>query len=144
MSRPVCNHGGLSDSGYLASALQPRWSIDAELGSRFLANRLETGVRLITTAASMKTAMMRGSPTTTYSINIWELIINPNINDMRWQPVAVWDAYLRYKIGKNLTAELVGSNLTNRYYLDPMSRSYLPAPGRTIRIGDNWKMVMIN
>ena len=50
---------------------------------------------------------------------------------MRWQPVA----YLRYKIGKNLTAELVGSNLTNRYYLDPMSRSYLPAPGRTIRIG---------
>jgi putative receptor protein len=42
---------------------------------------------------------------------------------------------LRYKIGKNLTAELVGSNLTNRYYLDPMSRSYLPAPGRTIRIG---------
>ncbi|WP_346348911.1 hypothetical protein [Neisseria elongata] len=42
---------------------------------------------------------------------------------------------MRYKIGKNLTAELVGSNLTNRYYLDPMSRSYLPAPGRTIRIG---------
>ena len=39
------------------------------------------------------------------------------------------------QIGKNLTAELVGSNLTNRYYLDPMSRSYLPAPGRTIRIG---------
>lgn len=43
--------------------------------------------------------------------------------------------YLRYKIGKNITAELVGTNLTDRYYLDPLSPSYMPAPGRTIRIG---------
>ena len=54
---------------------------------------------------------------------------------MRWQPVAVWDAYLRYKIGKNLTAELVGSNLTNRYYLDPMSNVPAPGPGRTVTFG---------
>ena len=54
---------------------------------------------------------------------------------MRWQPVATWDAYLRYKIGKNLTAELVGTNLGNRYYLDPINPTHMPAPGRTIRIG---------
>ena len=54
---------------------------------------------------------------------------------MRWQPVAVWDAYLRYKIGKNLTAELVGSDLTNRYYLDPMSNVPAPGPGRTVTFG---------
>ncbi|UOP01396.1 TonB-dependent receptor [Kingella potus] len=29
---PACNHGGVSDSGYLASAIQPRWSVDADLG----------------------------------------------------------------------------------------------------------------
>jgi len=34
-----------------------------------------------------------------------------------------------------LSAELTGSNLADRYYLDPMSRSYMPAPGRTLRIG---------
>lgn len=135
MNRPVCNHGGLTDSGYLASALQPRWSIDAELGSRFLANRLETGVRLHYHSRVYENRN-----------DAWQAFYDtfnqymgsnhkPQHNDMRWQPVAVWDAYLRYKIGKNLTAELVGSNLTNRYYLDPMSRSYLPAPGRTIRIG---------
>ncbi|UOP01397.1 TonB-dependent receptor [Kingella potus] len=54
---------------------------------------------------------------------------------MRWQPVTVVDAYLRYKISKNLSAELVGTNLTDRYYLDPLSRSYMPAPGRGIRLG---------
>lgn len=43
--------------------------------------------------------------------------------------------YLRYKIGKNITAELVGTNLTDRYYLDPLSPSYMPAPGRTLRLG---------
>ena len=40
-----CNHGGLSDTGYLASALQPRWSIDADLGARFFGEKLETGLR---------------------------------------------------------------------------------------------------
>lgn len=54
---------------------------------------------------------------------------------MRWTPTAVVDAYLRYRINKNITAELVGTNLTNRYYMDPFSRSFMPAPGRTIRIG---------
>lgn len=57
---------------------------------------------------------------------------------MRWQPVAVWDAYLRYKIGKNLTAELAGSDLTNRYYLDPMNRSYLPAPVGSKKPSKHW------
>ena len=42
---PSCNHGGLSDTGYLASALQPRWSIDADLGARFFGEKLETGIR---------------------------------------------------------------------------------------------------
>ncbi|GEM_PF-4851890 len=26
-------------------------------------------------------------------------------------------------------------NLTNRYYLDPLAQSFMPAPGRTVRIG---------
>jgi hemoglobin/transferrin/lactoferrin receptor protein len=27
------------------------------------------------------------------------------------------------------------SNLTNQYYLDPMARTSMPAPGRTVRVG---------
>ena len=132
---PECNYGGLTDNGYLASMVQPRWSIDADLGGRFFRNKLESGIRF-----HYHSRVYRNRRT------VWQAYYDQlnRINDynlqadtdtMRWQPVAIWDAYLRYKIGKNLTAELVGSNLTNRYYLDPMSRSYMPAPGRTIRIG---------
>ena len=132
---PECNYGGLTDNGYLASMVQPRWSIDADLGGRFFRNKLESGIRF-----HYHSRVYQNRRT------IWQAYydqlnrvngsnLQADTDTMRWQPVAVWDAYLRYKIGKNLTAELVGSNLTNRYYLDPMSRSYLPAPGRTIRIG---------
>lgn len=55
--------------------------------------------------------------------------------DLTWAAVATIDAYLRYRISKNLTAEIVGTNLTDRYYMDSFSRSYMPALGRTFRIG---------
>ena len=101
MNRPVCNHGGLTDSGYLASALQPRWSIDAELGSRFLANKLETGVRLHYHSRVYENRNDAWQPFYDVRNKYLNDNMKPQHNDMRWQPVAVWDAYLRYKIGKN-------------------------------------------
>ena len=35
IKHPTCNHGSIT-GGYLATAIQPRWSIDADLGGRFL------------------------------------------------------------------------------------------------------------
>ncbi|EKY04772.1 TonB-dependent receptor [Neisseria sp. oral taxon 020 str. F0370] len=132
---PTCNHGGLSDSGYLASALQPLWSIDADLGARFFGEKLETGLRFHYHSRIKKS---RDEAWSTYRKG-WEEIygkpLRVNITGQEWQPAATWDLYLRYKIRKNITAELVGTNLTDRYYLDPLSPSYMPAPGRTIRFG---------
>ena len=132
---PECNYGGLTDKGYLASMVQPRWSVDADLGGRFFHNKLESGIRFHyhSRVYQNRRTVWQAYYDQLNRINDYNL--QADTDTMRWQPVAVWDAYLRYKIGKNLTAELVGSNLTNRYYLDPMSRSYMPAPGRTIRIG---------
>ena len=132
---PECNYGGLTDNGYLASMVQPRWSVDADLGGRFFRNKLESGIRFHyhSRVYQNRRTIWQAYYDQLNRINGYNL--QADTDTMRWQPVAVWDAYLRYKIGKNLTAELVGSNLTNRYYLDPMSRSYMPAPGRTIRIG---------
>jgi putative receptor protein len=128
---PECNYGGLTDNGYLASMVQPRWSVDADLGGRFFHNKLESGIRFHyhSRVYQNRRTVWQAYYDQLNRINDYNL--QADTDTMRWQPVA----YLRYKIGKNLTAELVGSNLTNRYYLDPMSRSYLPAPGRTIRIG---------
>ncbi len=45
------------------------------------------------------------------------------------------DAYANYRVNDYITLDLASTNLTDRYYLDPLSRSALPAPGRTIKFG---------
>lgn len=123
---PVCQNGGMASNSYLANMIPPRWSVVANMGSRFFNEKLEIGTRFTYYSRVYDTRYksLEGSLPSTL------------ISDaaLRWQPVAVYDAYARYKINRNLIAELTGNNLTNLYYLDPMSRSYVPAPGRTIRI----------
>ena len=55
-------------------------------------------------------------------------------NEVCWQLVSVFDAYINYKVNSNLSLEIVGTNLTDRYYLDPLARSSMPAPGRTVKL----------
>ena len=116
---------------------QPRWSVDAELGARFLKNKLDVGTRFHWHSDVYKSRKdswvgFQQAVNSNYGINTNYI---DGIENMRWSATAVVDAYLRYRINKNISAELVGTNLTNRYYMDPFSRSYMPAPGRTIRIG---------
>ena len=138
---PTCFPGGVKIDGYLSSMMQPRWSVDAELGARFLKNKLDVGTRLHWHSDVYKTRVdsWRGFERAVndhYATAVDEVKdYTDGIEDMRWTPTAVVDAYLRYRINKNITAELVGTNLTNRYYMDPFSRSFMPAPGRTVRIG---------
>lgn len=138
---PTCFPGGVKIDGYLSSMMQPRWSVDAELGARFLKNKLDVGTRFHWHSDVYKTRVdsWRGFERAVndhYATAVDEVKdYTDGIEDMRWTPTAVVDAYLRYRINKNITAELVGTNLTNRYYMDPFSRSFMPAPGRTVRIG---------
>jgi len=52
-----------------------------------------------------------------------------------WRASTIWDAYARYRIGNKLSINLGVNNLTNRYYLDPMSNVPTSGPGRTITFG---------
>ncbi len=52
-----------------------------------------------------------------------------------WGNITTVDAYARWRFNQHASVELVGSNLGNRYYVDPATRSTLPAPGRTIKLG---------
>lgn len=134
---PTCNHGGVNDQGYLASAIQPRWSVESELGARFLGEKLETGLRFhyhSRTHKNRKDVLRDHLQSVNYRYNQSD-ILKQATDSAGWQHVGVWDAFIRYKINKNFSAELVGTNLGDRYYLDPLSRSYMPAPGRTIRLG---------
>ena len=51
-----------------------------------------------------------------------------------WGEIVTFDAYAKFRLNDRFSAELVGTNLNNRYYLDPLSRSLNPAPGRTVRL----------
>lgn len=122
---PYCVNGG-NQNGYLKHTILPKYSITANLGFRLLDENLEIGSRWLyhsqvkdTRAKSLKEAGIQYASGETN----------------RWNPVLVVDAYVNYNINENLSIEVVGTNLTDRYYLDPITRSSMPAPGRTIKLG---------
>ena len=133
---PYCQNGGFA-SGWLINRIQPRWSVVANLGGRFLNEKLEIGSRL-TFHSRVEDKQQPSARWRDYYLQrdgANSKAFNSDNSNANWQPVTVVDAYVRYKFNKHFSAELTGSNLTDRYYLDPMSRSYMPAPGRTLRIG---------
>lgn len=125
---PVCQNGGMNGNGYLSGSIQPRWSVTANLGARFLNNKLELGTRF-TYHSSLGDPRHKSFDDAGFPYGYGSDMAKP------WNPVAIYDAYARYQINKNFSVQLSGSNLTNRYYLDPMMNSYMPAPGRTIQFG---------
>ncbi|TCP94724.1 hemoglobin/transferrin/lactoferrin receptor protein [Cricetibacter osteomyelitidis] len=124
---PTCITGGFA-WGYLRTQLQPKYSISSNLGARFFERKLEIGTRWLYHSKAKNKDEDR----------LWEQkILDDAIwnRPMSWQPVLTVDAYIKYQFSPNLIMELVGTNLTDRYYLDPMTRSMIPAPGRTIKLG---------
>ena len=52
-----------------------------------------------------------------------------------YRSVALFDLFLKYKLLENTEVNVSLQNLTDRYYLDPLAQSFMPAPGRTVRMG---------
>ncbi|MDY0625480.1 TonB-dependent receptor [Pasteurella multocida] len=127
MRVPTCITGGFA-WGYLRTQLQPKYSISANLGARFFERKLEIGTRWLYHSKAKNKDEER----------LWKLkVLDEGVwnRPMSWQPVLTLDAYIKYQISPNLSMELTGTNLTDRYYLDPMTRSMIPAPGRTVKLG---------
>ncbi|WP_299941054.1 TonB-dependent receptor [uncultured Microbulbifer sp.] len=104
-----CQYGGFS-GGYLVDQVVPKLSANWNLGGRFFNNRLETGVRMVYLSGSEREETLERASATTF------------------------DAYLSYRAKGNLNFELVGTNLTDIYYTDPLVRSSVPAPGRILKL----------
>ncbi|WP_156149917.1 TonB-dependent receptor domain-containing protein [Mannheimia massilioguelmaensis] len=124
-STPECVNGGRR-TGFLKNMILPQYSITSNLGLRFFDEKLTLGTRLQYHSNVKDTyeKSMRDAGLGSYSLST-----------VRWQPVFVVDAFANYKVNENLSLDLIATNLTDRYYLDPIARSSMPAPGRTIKLG---------
>ncbi|MFD1091603.1 TonB-dependent receptor plug domain-containing protein [Providencia vermicola] len=113
--------------GYLRTQLQPKYSIHANFGLRFLDETLEVGSRMRyhSTAKNEDEAEFMDK----YPYQFMPL----NNSPMRWNAVFTTDAYANFHVNKNLSLEFIATNLLDEYYIDPLTRSMMPAPGRTFR-----------
>ncbi|WP_323018600.1 TonB-dependent receptor domain-containing protein [Castellaniella sp.] len=127
---PECMTGGFPDM-LTATSLQPRYSINAELGTRLLQNRLELALRAVYHAKA-ENKELDALLNTPYGPSIWK---ENSMRQLYWHPVMLLDASAQWRATKNVTLSLGVTNLTDRYYLDPMAKIPAPGPGRTITVG---------
>jgi hemoglobin/transferrin/lactoferrin receptor protein len=128
-SIPNCVKYGFPD-GFLLTQATPEQTVNWTMGGRFLDRRLEIGGRLTyyshyNNPFFEKIANLpREQQIDVYSLNV----------PFSWGTILTADAYVRYRVNDRFSAELVGTNLNDRYYADPLTRSLMPAPGRTVRL----------
>ncbi|HBC6259434.1 TPA: TonB-dependent receptor [Proteus mirabilis] len=123
-----CMTGGYP-GGFLRTSMQPKYSVNLHLGTRWLNNKLELGSRWLYSSE------VENKDEKWLKENLPNSYFGINNNPMRWAKVFTIDAYATYQYSPNLSFEITGSNLLNEYYIDPLTRSGMPAPGRSLRLG---------
>jgi len=121
---PACVDGGFPVT-FARTSLQPKYSVNLDVGARLLDRKLEIGSRMTYHSAYENKSENKMGSMMPRAFN------RPHF----WNPIWVFDAYAVYRINENLAVDLGVTNITNRYYVDPMARVSQPAPGRTIRMG---------
>lgn len=53
------------------------------------------------------------------------------ISQINWEPYTLVDVFAEYDFNENLTATFRIENLTDQFYVDPLSLVQQPGPGRT-------------
>ncbi len=126
---PECMTGGFADT-VTASSLQPKYSVNAELGFRAFENRLESGIRALYHAKAENRQLdeLLGGPLA----SIWS---GKSAPQYYWHSVLLYDLYAQFRVDKTLALNAGVTNLTDRYYLDPMAKIPVPGPGRTLSVG---------
>jgi len=128
-SIPNCVKYGFPD-GFLLTQATPEQTVNWTMGGRFFDRKLEIGGRLTyysryNNPLFQKIAdLPEAEQLDVFSLNV----------PFSWGEIVTADAYVRYRLSDRFSAELVGTNLNDRYYADPLTRSMMPAPGRTVRL----------
>nr|WP_277606378.1 TonB-dependent receptor [Acinetobacter sp. NIPH 2699] len=123
---PNCTDGSFMGS-YLNTQNPPKFSTNLTLGTRLLNQSLSLGSRYSYTSGPMSTL---NKP--------WQT--GATTSQMKYESVHLIDLFADYEMSKNVVVNFSMQNLTNRYYLDPLALSYMPAPGRSMSLGLKIKM----
>lgn len=131
---PTCMEGGFPGS-YSGMSLQPKYSINMELGTRLLNERLQIGWRgtYHTGAENKQLNSLIADPAIS---GVW---FRGGKDALYWQSVMLHDLYAQFQVNKKVSLNVNIVNLTDQYYMDPMSKNVMPAPGRTITMGMTMK-----
>ena len=125
---PDCIEGGFGATRFY-QAMQPKYSVNFDAGVRLFGEKLELGLRTI---------YHSGINTKQYDRLLeqgLDKVYTSTGQPYHWRPVLLADLYGRYRFGKNMSVNFSLTNLSNRYYLDPMSNVAAPGPGRTVTFG---------
>lgn len=141
---PECMDGGLPNTLSFLS-LQPRYSLNLDLGARLLERKLDVGVRMRYHSRAANKSVDRmlaehqsnGPQANGYFYGIPGFASGSFNRPYYWDSVTLVDLYAEYKMTDNAMVRLSVDNLTDRYYLDPLTRVVSPAPGRTVMLDMN-------
>ncbi len=122
---PTCFAFGIPSRGRQLAQATPKLSADWAFGGRLLDRRLEIGSRVKYYTRDGNADLDEYA---TYSPT--SLLVR----SFGWGNTLLVDAYANYTIDSSIAVEFAAANLTDQYYLDPLTRSQMPAPGRTLKL----------
>jgi len=129
---PDCVKGG-HINGYLLTMVIPGFSANALVGGRFFNRRLEAGLRITHHQRHRNIDWENYVKNMGLSLGVNNFVPYNN-TPMEWGNVTIFDTYANWRFSDKFSAELTGTNLGNLYYVDPITRTAHPAPGRTLKI----------
>ncbi len=105
---------------YATNQVPPEYTVNLTLSQKLFDDKLTVGTRATRTGPR---AIGHGQVTSQG--------LSQFITQVQWKPYTLIDVFADYSINDNLTASLRVENLTDKYYVDPLSLINVPGPGRT-------------
>ncbi|MGH7018332.1 MAG: TonB-dependent receptor domain-containing protein, partial [Brevundimonas sp.] len=110
-------------SDYATNYIPPEFAANLSVSRDFFGDRLNLGARLV----------YRGERAADFEPT--DNGYAPLLAAVPWKAYTAADLTGRYRLGEGLTLDWSVENLTDQYYVEPLSLGVIPAPGRTFRIG---------
>lgn len=115
----TCTNASLY-SDYATNQVPPEYSLDLMVSQKMFDDRFTLGGRVLHVGPR---AAGHGQVTAQGQLQFISLV--------SWEPYTLVDVFAEYRINDTFTAAFRVENLTDQYYVDPLSLARQPGPGRT-------------